>query len=164
MRVLLIYENHTPYSSSSATVGDSDITLNDIGIFVGLGSSLELNNVQVKNNTGTGIGLMQNSSAVILGDSNITHNGIHGIFIESHSFVQVYEVTINNNGLHPPDVDHSEITLRRDAGLVLDGGYVNEGSGDAIVCDDSESSYLRNDPARVDGVVWNCTGFSPDSE
>jgi hypothetical protein len=119
-------------------------------------SNVELINVHVDLNW-VGINLERNSNAVIpeISDtSTITNNTSYGIWIQSHSFVQVDNATIQNNG------GGSEIQLSRDAGLVLgSGATVNlDGFGYAYYCTDYMESSVDPGGAAVSPPA-HCSGF-----
>jgi hypothetical protein len=109
----------------------------------------------VSNNFGMGVQLSLGSTASLAWDVTVTENEIHGIVISEHSFVEVRDSEIWNNG-----GPHTEIQLNKDSGLVLKSGASVDGTqdgSDAIICNDGESS-LANEGATVVGF-HNCTGF-----
>jgi len=152
--------------NSSAYVVDSDIKINKgFGILMMAGSSIELQDTRVDSNIGVGISLERNSNAGISGTSTIKDNTDNGIWIDSHSFVQIYNATIQNNG--GPVIP--EIHLFRDAGLHVGGTTSVDGDLDgsaAIICGDHESSVTIDEspPVPPPGPTvtprTHCTGYN----
>jgi hypothetical protein len=138
-------ENSSLYISESSISGNGQI-----GVFLGINSSLNISNgTEISNNGTTGLAVY--GSSILYGEPTIQGN-VTGIRADLHSVIDINNADISNNSW-------AGIVAAQDSAVKLSDGNTVSGNGSwGVLCEDAESSFVNESSVIADPV--SCTDFN----
>jgi len=117
--------------NASATVLESSITDNAVGVFVNTGGTVMIGSSSIGNNREDGIRVSDGSRVTLADGAIVENNAGHGVFVTGGSLVTAFESNIHDNqgsGIYLTDTSVA-------SGPKLDAPIINGNAGWGVFCE-----------------------------